>query len=222
MSDSKTIKVDLYWQLIPMYIYRSLAGKTGQDAYYNPFFGKGIYLHILSGIDGKQLYGVGMSDSEIGNRLMHHYYGITGEKDDYWLPLDPQKARADLYDPDIKWGHKSGNEERHAAAGQFLVDYSYFAIAPLPVLADGNQALSHAEKLRDIEAILQHAFTELRFPEGKHKEREVNVADWHERIGCRRRDLSEMKQSYKIVSYYSNATIERFIAANLPARISFP
>ena len=213
MSDSKTIHVDLHWQLIPMYIYESLAKKTGADAYYNPFFGKGIYLHILSGNNDKQLYGVGMSDSEIGNRLMHHYYGIMGQKDDYWIPLDTKAALNDLYDTNIGWGQKSGSGDRRQAVGQFLVEYSYFAIAPIPVLPEGSEALSHAEKLRDIEAILQHAFIQHRRDQGK------GLQDvWYERIGCRRRDLSA-KQSYEIVSHYTNEVVKAFLSPNLPERL---
>ena len=216
MNTTNPIKVDLHWQLIPMYIYQGLAAKTGKDAYYNPFFGKGIYLHILSGNRDKQLYGVGMSDSEIGNRLMHHYYGIMGEKDDYWIPLITDPADTKLYLPGMEWGNKSSDEARRSKAAQSLVEYSYFAIAPLPTLPDGDGTLSHAEKLRDIEAILQHAFVKYRGLE----EQETN-ADWYGRIGCRRRDLSGMTQSYELVSHYSNGTIEQFLSPNIPPSVRF-
>ena len=218
MDQSNPIHVDLYWQLIPMYIYQGLAAKTGKEAYYNPFFGKGIYLHILSGNTDKQLYGVGMSDSEIGNRLMHHYYGIIGEKDNYWIPLITDPAVASLYDSGIKWGNKSSDEALRSKAAQSLVEYSYFAIAPLPTLPDGDGTLSHAEKLRDIEAILQHAFVKHR----RDQKNPENLGDeWYERIGCRRRDLSGMKQSYELVSHYSNATIEKFLGPNIPYFVGF-
>lgn len=204
MTQNEPKQIHLRWQMIPAYIYEGLSAKKGSEAYYNPFFGPGVYLFILAGSADRTLFEIGMSASETGNRLAYHHKGWFGLESDYYLPNDPKLALQNIYDPKIKWGQPSNRtEEINQQIGTFLTRTTYFLIASLH--GESKQTLER------VEAILQHSFI---------KHRELSQ-EWYRRIGCTHLDLSNIAESYNLISHYSNAEIGSFVSPNLPQNIVF-
>ena len=167
-------EIKLEWILIPSIIYKYLNQFKDEKTPYRPFFGKGIYMYILSNNSGYQIYHIGQSSAEIGRRVFDHYRGYMGEEWKYCVPYNIELAKENIYDKKIEWKNNIESEEERKKIGNYLVDNSYIAIA-------GNNSLTE-ETIRDIETICQHAV--------KMKN---NLNDeWLEMIGGQRKHLSNM------------------------------
>ncbi len=192
----------LEWILIPSIIYKYLNQFKDEKAYYGPFFGKGIYMYILSNNSGYQIYQIGQSSSEIGNRLFDHYHGFMHEKNEYSVPHNIELAKENIYDKKIEWKKKSESEEERKKIGNYLVDNSYIAIAV-------NNSLTE-ETIRDIEAICQHAV----------KIKNNLNSDELKMIGCQRIHLSDMSDYY-LQSYFVNNEVKKIISQTMQEIIQF-
>lgn len=202
MIQKLTKKIELKWQMIPAYIYEALSSKEVKKKYYNPFFGPGVYLLILYSKPEKCLYQIGMSTTEIGNRLVDHYDGWHGNKHDYFLPENTIKETKNIYDDNISWDQPSNRtKQQNEEVGKLLTHNTYFLVASL-----NNET---KQSLEQIEAIIQHAFI-------KHR---GLSEEWYDRIGCRYKNLSKISENIEIISICSNNSINSFVSPNIPEKI---
>ena len=199
--------VTIPWMLIPARIYAHLGRLKGERAFYSPFFGKGVYAYIYCHTDGYYLYGLGMSAIEIGNRLEHHYKGYFGKVDKYSVPSHSYREASGFYGEASSWTNNLTSEKR-ASIGRDLILNSYIGIGVVPEDVDNCESnQGYEQRIRDIEAILQHAFIRYRNP----------GAVFLEVIGCQRKDLSGTP-AYQIKSVFSNSTVQRIIGSPICQR----
>ncbi len=195
-------EIKLEWILIPSIIYKYLNQFKDEKAYYRPFFGKGIYMYILSNNSGYQIYHIGQSSDDIGKRVFDHYSGYMGEKWNYFVPYNIELAKKNIYDTISKWKNNIESEEERKRIGNYLVDNSYIAIAV-------NNSLTK-ETIRDIETICQHAV--------KIKNNLNN--EWLDMIGGQRKHLSNMSDYY-LQSYFVHNKVKEIISQTMPEIIQF-
>jgi len=144
----------LRWNLIPACIYEHLLTFRGDDAFYDPAFGPGVYLFIHGNGRHHQVYYVGQSQ-EIGGRLLAHFKEWTRPPSNLHLPLDIDHFETDIHELYRNSGNAFKQEahdfsrEKRVQIGRRIMHNTYFAFA----LIEGEDQ----EWLHDVEAALHFA-----------------------------------------------------------------
>ena len=71
--------ISLEWNVLPACMFEVLSQREGEESFYNPILGSGIYVFIHANGKRYQVYYIGKA-KEIGNRLMQHYLEYAGSK----------------------------------------------------------------------------------------------------------------------------------------------
>ncbi len=145
-------EITLKWFTIPSFLYHGFNEHKDINI---PLFGPGLYQLIYwTGSAGCQAYYIGLSESEVGDRLWDHYKKLINGK--WWLPSDFKKCSRDWYHyirtSDEKDGYldpeDAKNTQHLKKIGEKLIENSYIAIALWPENTDVD--------MKDIESLLHH------------------------------------------------------------------
>lgn len=192
------IKLNLRWNMIPACIFGYFRSFKGDQSYYDPAFGSGVYCFVHSNGTRYQVYYIGQS-KEVGARLAQHCLDYTSTRSDYWLPLDASLYDGDIYEAfqkDTGFAQESASfpKEVRQQVGRKIMDNTYF------VFASVEQTM-----LEVAEATLQFSVIE-RY--GLDKK------------GYLGEKLSQLPQEdFAITQIFPNTVVEKMVTASIPLEI---
>ena len=191
-------QLELRWSLIPACVFGYLRGFKGEQSYYGPAFGSGVYCFVHSNGVRYQVYYIGQS-KEVGSRLAQHYQDYTRTHPDYWLPLD-----ASLYDGDIyeEFQKESGFAQESAKfpnqirqrVGRQIMDKTYFAFATVE-----QAMLGVAEATLQFSVLKRHGLA---------------------KKGYLGEKMSQLPQEELVITQsFPNVVVEKMVTSSIPSEI---
>jgi len=143
-------RIKLKWGIIPAEAYIHLQKFTGNESYYYPALGNGVYMFVHSNGKRYQVYYVGETQ-EIGKRLWEHVDAYTGGDPRYWLSVEASLFKGNIVElfnrnsgDDFKQQSKDFTKEKRYEVGTKILKNTYFVFA-----------LTSKDDRKDIESLLQ-------------------------------------------------------------------
>jgi len=149
------MNIDLSWSVFPACVYEHLQSFTGKDSFYDPSFGPGVYVLVHGNGRAHQVYYLGQSSDDVGQRLKSHFNTYAQADPRWYLPTSAEVFGRDVYETFrkstefMKQEEAGFTREERARIGSKIMHNTYCGYAAL--------AGQETEWLLDVEAILHLA-----------------------------------------------------------------
>jgi hypothetical protein len=198
------MNIDLSWSVFPACVYEHLQGFTGKDSFYDPAFGPGVYVLVHGNGRVHQVYYLGQSSEDVGQRLKSHFNAYAQADPKWYLPTSAEVFGRDVYETfrngtELMKQEETGfAREERARIGSKIMHNTHCGYAALAGQETGW--------LLDVEAVLHLALL---------KQHNLPKAEW---LGDKTSVMP--RRNLSVSNLYVTSTAQAIISPTLPREIA--